>query len=123
MFALALRIIFHQPLRYIVALAVISVAAGLAFIQLGLYVGFKENASIIVDHTDADIWICSKFHENFDFPKPLNLRVLEIARSTRGVRAAYPMLTVFSKWKLGEYAKELRPEDVGAEKTVQIVGY
>ena len=110
-------------MRYIVALMGISVAAGLAFIQLGLYVGFKENASIIVDHTDADIWICSKFHENFDFPKPLNPRVLEIARSTRGVRAAYPMLIVFSKWKLGEYAKELRPEDVGAEKTVQIVGY
>jgi putative ABC transport system permease protein len=113
MFALALRIIFHQPMRYVVALMGISVAAGLAFVQLGLYVGFKENASIIVDHTDGDIWICSKFHENFDFPRPLNPRVLDIARSTRGVRAAYPMLIVFSKWKLAD----------GAEKTVQLVGY
>jgi putative ABC transport system permease protein len=113
MLALAFRIILHQPMRYIVALMGISVAAGLAFIQLGLYLGFKENASIIVDHTDSDIWICSKFHENFDFPKMLNPRVLDIARSTRGVRAAYPMLIVFSHWKL----------DVGAEKTVQIVGY
>lgn len=113
MLSLALRIIAHQPLRYLVALMGISVAAGLAFIQLGLYVGFKENASIIVDNTDADIWVCTRFQENFDFPKLLNPRALDIARSTRGVRAAYPMLVVFSKWRL----------DGGADKTVQIVGY
>jgi len=111
--ALALRIIKHQPVRYFVALMGISVAAGLAFIQLGLYFGFKENASIIVDHTEGDIWVCAQFHENFDFPKVLNPRVMDVVRSTRGVKSANPMLIVFSKWKL----------EVGAEKTVQIVGY
>src|SRR5947209_8270864 len=100
MIALALRIILHQPLRYAVALMGISVAAGLAFIQLGLYLEFKENASIIVDHTDGDIWVCSQFQENFDFPKLLNPRVLEIVRATRGVKSAHPMLIIFSKWKL-----------------------
>lgn len=113
MFALALRIIFHQPLRYLVALMGISVAAGLAFIQLGLYMGFKQNASIVVDHTDGDIWVCAQFQENFDFPKILNSRVLDTVRSTRGVKSVHPMLIVFSKWKL----------QVGAEKTVQVVGY
>jgi putative ABC transport system permease protein len=113
MLTLALQIILHQPVRFAAALMGISVAAGLAFIQLGLYVGFKENASIIVDHTDGDIWVCAQFQENFDFPKLLNPRVLDIARSTRGIKAAYPMLVVFSKWKL----------DVGSEKTVQLIGY
>jgi putative ABC transport system permease protein len=113
MIALALRIILHQPLRYLVALMGISVAAGLAFIQWGLYAGFKENASVVVDHTEGDIWVCAQFQENFDFPKILNPRVLEIVRDTRGVKSANPMLIVFSKWKLL----------VGAEKTVQVVGY
>ena len=113
MLALALRIIMHQPLRYIVALMGISVAAGLAFIQWGLYRGFKENASIVVDHTDGDIWVCARFQENFDFPKLLDSRVLDTVRQTRGVKSAQPMLIVFSKWKL----------EGGAEKTVQIVGY
>lgn len=113
MLALALRIIGHQPLRYAVALMGISVAAGLAFIQLGLYMGFKENASIVVDHTDGDIWVCAQFQENFDFPKILNPRVIDTVRSTRGVKSVHPMLIVFSKWKLQS----------GAEKTVQIVGY
>ncbi|HYF52388.1 MAG TPA: FtsX-like permease family protein [Planctomycetota bacterium] len=113
MIALALRIIFHQPLRYAVALMGISVAAGLAFIQLGLYLGFKQNASIVVDHTDGDVWVCARFQENFDFPKILNSNVLNTVRSTRGIKSAHPMLIVFSKWKLKS----------GAEKTVQIVGY
>jgi len=113
MIALALRIIFHQPLRYAVALMGISVAAGLAFIQLGLYLGFKQNASIVVDNTEGDVWVCARFQENFDFPKILNSNVLNTVRSTRGIKSAYPMLIVFSKWKL----------EGGAEKTVQIVGY
>jgi putative ABC transport system permease protein len=110
---LAFSIILHQPLRYIVALMGISVAAGLAFIQLGLYLGFKQNASIIVDHTEADIWVCAQFQENFDFPKILNPRVMELVKSTRGIQTASPMLIVFSKWKL----------KTGAEKTVQVIGY
>ena len=86
MLSLALRIKAHQPLRYIVALMeIISVAAGLAFIQLGLYVGFKENASIIVYNTDADIWVCTRFQENFDFPKLLNPRAYWTSRAPHRV--------------------------------------
>src|SRR5205823_3160023 len=113
MIALALKIIMHQPVRFAAALMGISVAAGLAFIQLGLYMGFKENASIVVDHTEGDIWVCAQHHENFDFPKQLPPRTLDLVRSTRGVKEAHPLLIVFAKWKL----------ESGAEKTVQIVGY
>lgn len=113
MFGLALRIIMHQPLRYAVALLGISAAAGLALIQWGLYTGFKENASIVVDHTEGDLWVCAQFQENFDFPRVLHPRVLDIVRSTRGVKTAAPMLVVFASWKLKK----------GSSKTVQIVGY
>lgn len=113
MIGLAFQIILHQPVRFAAALLGVSVATGLAFIQLGLYMGFKENASIIVDHTDGDLWVCAQHHENFDFPKQLPTRTLDIVRSTRGVKAAHPMLIVFSHWKL----------ENGDEKTVQIVGY
>ena len=113
MFALAIQIILHQPVRFMAALLGISVAAGLAFIQLGLYMGFKENASIIVDHTDGDIWVCAQHQDNFDFPKQLSPRTLDLVQSTRGVKEAHAILIVFSKWKL----------ENGAEKTVQIVGY
>lgn len=113
MIALAFQIILHQPVRFAAALLGISFAAGLAFIQLGLYMGFKENASIVVDNTDGEIWVCARHQENFDFPKQLAPRTLDLVRSTRGVKSANPMLIVFSKWKLQS----------GAEKTVQIVGF
>lgn len=113
MVGLALRIILHQPLRYGVALLGISVAAGLAFIQWGLYTGFKENASIVVDNTDGDIWVCAQFQNNFDFPKVLDSRVADIVRSARGVKSAHPMLIDFTQWKLSG----------GAQKTVEVVGY
>lgn len=113
MIGLALRMILHQPLRYGVALLGISVAAGLAFIQWGLYSGFKENASVVVDNTDGDIWVCAQFQKNFDFPKVLDPRVLDIVRSPRGVQSAHPMLIDFTQWKLKD----------GAERTVQVVGY
>ena len=66
MIALAVRIILHQPVRFAAGMLGIAVAAGLAFIQLGLYYGFKENASIIVDHTHGDIWVCAQHHKRGD---------------------------------------------------------
>ena len=74
MFSLALRLITHKPLRYFVALFGISVAAGLALIQFGLYRGFKENASVLVDNTAGDVWVCAQYHRNFDFPRLLDGR-------------------------------------------------
>lgn len=113
MISLALRIIAHRPLRYFVALLGISVAAGLAFVQLGLYLGFKENASVIVDHTEGDLWVCERFQDNFDFPNVIGRHHLDKVRSTPGVAWAFPMVIVFADWKLPD----------GAEQTVQVVGF
>ena len=130
MIALALRIIAHSPMRYLVALLGISVAAGLAFIQLGLYRGFRENASVIVDHTDGDLWVCAKFAENFDFPKLLNRQHLEKVRATPGVAWAAPMLVAFANWKLPETSSvetatnaEAHGLPAGKEVSVQMIGF
>jgi putative ABC transport system permease protein len=113
MLSLALRIILHQPLRYFVALLGISVAAGLALIQLGLYRGFRENASVLVDHTAGDVWVCAEFHRNFDFPRPLEYACLEKARATAGVAWAYPLVLTFASWKFAD----------GRTQTVEVVGF
>lgn len=113
MFSLALRLIAHKPLRYFVALFGISVAAGLALIQFGLYRGFRENASVLVDHTAGDVWVCAQYHRNFDFPRLLGRQVLEKTRAAPGIAWAYPMLIVFAQWQF---------ED-GRTQTVQVVGY
>ena len=117
MIALALRIIAHSPLRYLVALLGISVAAGLAFIQLGLYRGFKENASVVVDNTRGDLWVSHEHTKNFDFPKVIGAQQLDKVRATPGVAWAHPVLIVFAHWKF------LEGERNGEETTVQVVGF
>lgn len=117
MIALALRIIAHSPMRYLVALLGISVAAGLAFIQLGLYRGFKENASVVVDNTAGDVWVCAEYTKNFDFPNLIGRQQLDKVRATPGVAWAEPLLIVFAHWKF------LEGEQKGEESTVQIVGF
>lgn len=113
MLSLALRLIAYEPVRYLVALLGISVAAGLALIQLGLYRGFRENASVVVDHSEGEVWVCAEFHRNFDFPRPLNETHLAKVRATPGVAWAAPMLIVFGHWKLAE----------GSTQTVEVVGF
>lgn len=117
MIALALRIIAHSPMRYLVALLGISLSAALAFIQLGLYRGFKENASVVVDHTEGDLWVCAEYTKNFDFPNLIGRQQLDKVRATPGVAWAEPMLIVFAHWKF------LDGERKGEESTVQIVGF
>ena len=57
----------------------------LIFSQFGIYLGFMENASIIIDNTQADMWITSKNSANFDFPVPFSERKLNKVRQTPGV--------------------------------------
>jgi putative ABC transport system permease protein len=113
MLSLALRLIAFRPLRYLVALLGIAVAAGLALIQFGLYRGFRENASVMVDNTEGDVWVCAEHHRNFDFPKPLTTQELDQVRGAPGVAWAHPMLIVFASWRLPD----------GRTETVEVIGF
>jgi putative ABC transport system permease protein len=113
MFELAYRLIRHQPFRYLAALLGVSAAAGLAFIQLGLYFGFKESASVVVDNLDGHLWICSNNFEKFDFPPLLNENVLERVRETPGIVQAEPLLITYADWKLPD----------GRTESVQVIGF
>lgn len=113
MFELARRLIRHQPLRYLAALFGVSAAAGLAFIQLGLYFGFKQSASVVVDNVRGDVWVCGQYVENFDFPQPVDDRLLELVGGTPGVAWAEPLIVVFCAWKLAD----------GGTESVEVIGY
>src|SRR5436309_440745 len=64
---LAWRNLTHDRAKTFVILMGVVFSVVLICMQGGMYLGFMRNASTLIDHTDADIWVTSKNSQNFDF--------------------------------------------------------
>ena len=113
MVSIARKNLLHDKVRFSVALAGITFAVVLITIQVGVYLAFLANASVLVDHTEADIWITAHGLENFDFGRPISEKKLSKAREVPGVLWAEKYLLAFGYWKTPG----------GSQETVQMVGY
>jgi putative ABC transport system permease protein len=109
---LARKILLHDRIKFLVAAAGVSVSVLLVLVQVGLYFGFMENASNLIDHSGADLWVAGQGNENFDFAGAIDERALYRVASTPGVARAEPMLLAFGQFKLR----------TGGTQGVQVVG-
>ena len=57
---LARRNLFHDKVRLIVTVTGIVFAVVLIVVELGLFVGFAETTSSLIDHSGADLWVTSR---------------------------------------------------------------
>jgi putative ABC transport system permease protein len=112
MWNLARKILFHDRVKFSVAAAGVSISVLLIMVQLGLYLGFMGNASTLIDHAAADVWIVSRGNEAFDFASPIDDRVFYRAAETPGVAHAEQMILTYGQFKL----------PAGGEQGVQVVG-
>jgi putative ABC transport system permease protein len=113
MVSIARKNLFHDKVRFAVALAGISFAVVLITVQIGVYLAFRANVSVLIDHTEADIWVTAHGLENFDFGRPFSEKKLYEVRSVPGIAWAEKFLLVFGYWKTPG----------GSQETVQMVGY
>ena len=86
---IALKNLLHDRLRFMVTLLGVTISVIMMFAQIGIYLGFMQNASIIIDNTPADIWITSKNSSNFDFPLPFTEGKLHKVKEVPGKPGAY----------------------------------
>jgi putative ABC transport system permease protein len=112
MFKLARKILLHDRIRFAVAGAGVSISVMLVLVQIGLYFGFMQNASTLIDHADADVWITGEGNDNFDFAAPMDERALYRVAATPGVARAEEMILAFGQFKLAG----------GGHQGVQVVG-
>jgi putative ABC transport system permease protein len=110
---LAYRNLFHDKTRLVVTLTGIAFAIVLMLIQLGLFIGFTETTSSIIDHSHADLWICARGVQYFEVGFPLPERKLFQILSAPGVAAADKYIVKFTNWR--------RPD--GAQKSVSVIGF
>jgi len=112
MWTLARKLLLHDRLRFAVAIAGVSVSVMLVLVQVGLYYGFMDTASSIIDASRADIWVGKKSNESFEFATPFDERTFYKVASVPGVAHAERVLMSFAQFKLAD----------GGDLGVQVVG-
>jgi putative ABC transport system permease protein len=112
MWTLARKLLLHDRLRFAVAIAGVSVSVMLVLVQVGLYFGFMETASSIIDASTADIWVDKKGNESFENATTFDERGFYKVASVPGVAHAEPVLMTWAQFKLPD----------GGDLGVQIVG-
>jgi putative ABC transport system permease protein len=112
MFLLARRLLFHELVRFAVAAAGVSVSVMLVLVQVGLYFGFMQSASLLADHSTADAWVTLEGFDNFEAPTPMDERLALRVDETPGVARTERVLVAFAPFKV----------DDGGNAQVQVVG-
>jgi putative ABC transport system permease protein len=80
--------------------------------QVGLYLGFMQNTSTLIDHSDTDLWVTGAGNENFDAAAPMDERTYYRIAGAPGVARAERMILGFAQFRLAN----------GGTQSVEVVG-
>jgi len=116
MWSLARKLLFHDRLRFAVAIAGVSVSVMLVLVQVGLYFGFMDTASSVIDASRAHLWVGKKGNESFEFATPFDERAFYKVASVPGVARTERVLMNFAQFKLAD-GGDLGVQVVGVETT------
>ena len=97
---LASRNLFHDRLRFVATLVGIVFSVVLVMIQMGLFLGFGQMVSTMIDHASTDLWVVPKGAKSFEDPSLLDLRLRDRVAATNGVATVTPLVIGFSDWRL-----------------------
>ena len=103
---LALKSLLHDRLRFLITVSGVAFAVTLVFVQVGLFLGLLSNASVTIDHADADLWVTSHGTPNIDFAHTYPESVVNRVRSTPGVLRADNLIVWFMNISLPSGAVE-----------------
>jgi putative ABC transport system permease protein len=98
-FTLAFRNLFHDRLRFIATVIGIVFSIVLVTVQMGLYLGFGQMVTTMIDHASADLWVMQKGTKCFEDPSLLDTRQRSRALSVPGTADAIPVVIGFSDWR------------------------
>src|SRR6187549_3731700 len=98
-FTLAFRNLFHDRLRFVATVIGIVFSIVLVTVQMGLYLGFGQMVTTMIDHASADLWIMPKGTKCFEDPSLLDTRQRSRALAVAGVAEAIPVVIGFADWR------------------------
>jgi putative ABC transport system permease protein len=106
MIDLARKILLYDKLRFFITVCGVGFAVALVLVQTGLFLGLLDNASITIDHMDADIWVAAKNTPNIDFARTFSDEYVNRVRSVDGVSRADNLVVWFIRMALPNGVQE-----------------
>jgi putative ABC transport system permease protein len=103
---LATKSLLHDKLRFVITVSGVAFAVTLVFVQVGLFLGLLDNASVTIDHISADLWVTSRNTPNVDFAHTFPETYVQRVRSVPGVARADNLIVWFMTVNLPSGAQE-----------------
>ena len=103
---LATKSLLHDKLRFLITVSGVAFAVTLVFVQVGLFLGLLDNASVTIEHIDADLWVTSRNTPNVDFAHTFPDTAVKRVRSVPGVERADNLIVWFVTVNLPTGAQE-----------------
>src|SRR5271170_768024 len=110
---LAQRNLLHDKIRLAVTLTGVVFAVVLIVIELGLFFGFTETTSCLIDHSRADLWVTARNVPYLELGVPFNEQKLYQIKAVPGVVDAEKFINIGTRWSRFD----------GGQQTVQIAGF
>jgi putative ABC transport system permease protein len=99
-FTLASRNLIHDRLRFVATVVGIVFSIVLVTVQMGLYLGFGQMVTTMIDHASADLWIMPTGTKCFEDPSLMDERKRFQALAIKGVTEAVPVVIGFADWRV-----------------------
>jgi putative ABC transport system permease protein len=96
--SIARRNLFEDIPRFLVAQAGVMFAVSLVSIQTGILNGFTRSTALLIDQSQADIWVGSQDMVYFELTKPLAAGQVTQARQVPGVAQAEAIVLQGGRW-------------------------
>src|SRR5262249_920360 len=103
---LATKSLLHDKLRFLITVSGVAFAVTLVFVQVGLFLGLLDNASITIDHISADLCVTSRNTPTVAFPHPFPETSVQRVRSVPGAERADNLIIWFMTVNLPSGAQE-----------------
>jgi putative ABC transport system permease protein len=103
---LATKSLLHDKLRFLITVSGVAFAVTLVFVQVGLFIGLMDNATLTIKQIDADLWITSHNTPNVDFAHTFPETYVKRVRSVPGVARADNLIVWFMNVNLPTGAVE-----------------
>jgi putative ABC transport system permease protein len=103
---LATKSLLHDKLRFLITVSGVAFAVTLVFVQVGLFLGLMDNASLTINKIPADLWVTSHNTPNVDFAHTFPETYVNRVRSIPGVERADNLIVWFMNMNLPNGAVE-----------------